>query len=184
MNASHFKRFLPRAVIPALFDRAWSADPAAAHRLARPPGSGQRQCRTTCPALRPGTRAAADTKLDSCSTCHTAALRRSTPMAWRIGTAAAVRAALAAIEPTDSDGDSWTNLQEIQALTFPGNAADHPAAARSNGYQHGGSDRRGDQHRRPHAQRDQHPGPDWHHRSAHLPAVCRPSVTARAAAVN
>jgi len=31
------------------------------------------------------------------------------------------------IEPLDSDGDGFTNLEEIVALTFPGNAGDHPA---------------------------------------------------------
>ena len=52
------------------------------------------------------------------------------------------------------------------------------SSGRSDGYQHGGSHGRSDQHRRPHAQRDQHPGPDWNNHTARLPAVCRPSVTA------
>jgi hypothetical protein len=35
--------------------------------------------------------------------------------------------ALANIESLDSDGDTFTNIDEIKALTFPGNASDHPA---------------------------------------------------------
>jgi hypothetical protein len=33
---------------------------------------------------------------------------------------------LKAIEDLNSDGDSYTNIQEIQALTFPGDASDYP----------------------------------------------------------
>lgn len=36
------------------------------------------------------------------------------------------QAALKAIEPNNSDGDSHVNLAEIQALTFPGDARDYP----------------------------------------------------------
>ena len=39
---------------------------------------------------------------------------------------AANQAALRAIEPLNSDGDSTGNLAEIQGLTFPGNAKDYP----------------------------------------------------------
>ncbi len=35
--------------------------------------------------------------------------------------------ALRNIENNDSDGDGFTNIQEINALTFPGNASDHPS---------------------------------------------------------
>ncbi len=35
--------------------------------------------------------------------------------------------AVKAIEPLDSDGDGYSNLQEIQANRFPGNAADDPS---------------------------------------------------------
>jgi len=34
-----------------------------------------------------------------------------------------------AIENLDSDGDGFTNIVEIKALTFPGNAASHPSAS-------------------------------------------------------
>ena len=68
------------------------------------------------------------TRIDSCSLCHT-----SPPTLNAYGAAylAAGRntAAFAAIENTDSDGDGWTNIQEIMALTFPGDASDHPAAS-------------------------------------------------------
>ncbi len=36
------------------------------------------------------------------------------------------QAALTIIEPSNSDGDKYTNIQEIQALTFPGDAGDYP----------------------------------------------------------
>jgi hypothetical protein len=35
-------------------------------------------------------------------------------------------AAIRGIEGADSDGDTYTNLQEIQALRFPGDSSDHP----------------------------------------------------------
>src|SRR5512134_2747457 len=35
----------------------------------------------------------------------------------------------AAAEPLDSDGDGFTNIAEITARTFPGNAASRPAAS-------------------------------------------------------
>jgi hypothetical protein len=38
-------------------------------------------------------------------------------------------AAFTAIQSLDSDGDGFTNLQEITAKTFPGNAKDFPAAS-------------------------------------------------------
>ena len=65
---------------------------------------------------------------NTCSTCHT-----SVPSLNSYGAAykAAGRnpAALAAIESADSDGDGFSNLAEIVAFTYPGNAADHPVAA-------------------------------------------------------
>ncbi len=38
-----------------------------------------------------------------------------------------------AIEGLDSDGDGWTNIQEIIALTFPGDAASHPPGTPTGG---------------------------------------------------
>ena len=67
----------------------------------------------------PGT---AGTALANCSTCHT-----SVPNLNAYGSA--LRAAgmnFAGIEGLDSDGDGFSNLQEIRNLTNPGNAADNP----------------------------------------------------------
>lgn len=71
--------------------------------------------------------ATAGTSLDNCSTCHT-----SVPALNAYGSA--LRAAgmsFAAIESLDSDGDGFSNLQEIRNLTKPGNAADRPATTSS-----------------------------------------------------
>jgi hypothetical protein len=67
------------------------------------------------------------TRLDTCSLCHTAP---PTLNAYGAAYLAAGRnpAAFGAIENLDSDGDGWTNIQEIMALTFPGDPNDHPAA--------------------------------------------------------
>ncbi len=63
------------------------------------------------------------TRLDACTLCHT-----SVPALNSYGTAykAAGRTAQAfgTIESSDSDADFWTNIEEINARTFPGNAAD------------------------------------------------------------
>jgi len=68
------------------------------------------------------------TRIDSCSLCHT-----SPPTLNAYGAAYLAggrnTAAFAAIENLDSDGDGWTNIQEILALTFPGDASNHPAAS-------------------------------------------------------
>ena len=76
-----------------------------------------RAARTAYPAI-------VNTRLDTCDLCHT-------------GTNYAVnsygrdynqnRRNFKAIEGLDSDGDGFTNLVEIQALTFPGRADDFPA---------------------------------------------------------
>ncbi len=66
-------------------------------------------------------------RIDSCSLCHTSAPSLN-PYGAAYKAAGRSPAALAAIEPLDSDGDGFTNLQEIMALYFPGNSADHPPA--------------------------------------------------------
>ncbi len=79
----------------------------------------------------------AGTVLDSCNTCH-----GSSTSSWNsygqalmiagnitAGTSvsdAVIIAALGAIEPLDSDGDTYTNIVEINARTFPGDATSHP----------------------------------------------------------
>ncbi len=66
-------------------------------------------------------------RIDSCSLCHTSAPSLN-PYGAAYKAAGRNPGALAAIEPLDSDGDGFTNLQEIVALYFPGNPTDHPPA--------------------------------------------------------
>ncbi len=70
--------------------------------------------------------------LDTCDTCHTPAL-------FDVGVSNLMNyygrdlfnnnTDFAAIEGTDSDGDGFTNLEEITARTFPGDPNSHPAPA-------------------------------------------------------
>lgn len=65
----------------------------------------------------------AGTKLDSCNTCHTS----SGGTLNSYGRAYLVSGRnFASIESLDSDKDGFTNLQEIKALTFPGDPNDYP----------------------------------------------------------
>jgi hypothetical protein len=70
-----------------------------------------------------------NSRINSCSLCHTSSI----PSLNAYGAAYLANgrspAAFAPIEALDSDGDGFTNLQEINAFTFPGNAVDKPAAA-------------------------------------------------------
>jgi hypothetical protein len=59
----------------------------------------------------------------SCLTCHTSGSTRNA-YGSAFGSANHV---FAAIEGLDSDGDGFTNIAEINAGTFPGDAASHPA---------------------------------------------------------
>jgi hypothetical protein len=64
------------------------------------------------------------TVLNSCNTCHT-----SPPTLNPYGTDYMNSGHdFVAIEGLDSDGDTYTNIVEITARTFPGNAASHPVA--------------------------------------------------------
>ena len=66
----------------------------------------------------------AGTAIGTCSVCHTTA-----PALNSYGNAFKNNAHnYATIEPLDSDGDGFTNIVEINARTFPGNAASHPPA--------------------------------------------------------
>ena len=64
-------------------------------------------------------------KLDRCDLCHLfvlgRGLRNAYGQAWQIA-----GQDFAAIEGDDSDGDGYSNLAEIMALTYPGNASDFP----------------------------------------------------------
>jgi hypothetical protein len=82
-------------------------------------GSDMNLARSAYPSIR-------GTRLDACSLCHsnTPSLNAYGSDYRRNGRNAG---AFAAIEALDSDGDGFTNLQEINALTFHGNANDRPA---------------------------------------------------------
>jgi len=66
------------------------------------------------------------TSLQSCDLCHTASIPSLNPYGSAYKSKGRSLAAFAAIENLDSDGDGATNLQEINALTFPGNSASVP----------------------------------------------------------
>ena len=66
-----------------------------------------------------------DTKLDSCTLCHTSGSSlNSYGKAYK--SAGRGKSALRAIENKDLDGDGFTNIVEIQALSFPGNSSSKP----------------------------------------------------------
>ncbi len=79
-------------------------------------------------------------RLDTCETCHSS--RRLTNAygydlksafeGRKLTEAEAVerlQAMLKTIEELDSDGDGYSNVEEVTARTFPGNPADHPLAS-------------------------------------------------------
>lgn len=67
------------------------------------------------------------TRLDTCTLCHTSSIPNLNPFGSAYKNAGRSTSAFSAIESTDSDGDGFTNIQEIMALTFPGDASDFPA---------------------------------------------------------
>jgi hypothetical protein len=70
------------------------------------------------------------TALDSCSTCHgSGGTSTFNPYGaeLRASIGSGITTALTVAEPKDSDGDGFTNLQEIQALKLPGDPASFPA---------------------------------------------------------
>ncbi len=70
-----------------------------------------------------------NTRLNSCSLCHSSSIPGLNSYGAAYMAQGRSSAALKAIEALDTDGDGFTNIQEINALTFPGNANDKPAAA-------------------------------------------------------
>ncbi len=73
----------------------------------------------------------ANTRLDACTTCHGSTNSTFNPYgaAVRANIAAGISAALAAVEPLDSDGDKFSNVDEIDALTLPGDRTSYPVVA-------------------------------------------------------
>jgi len=70
--------------------------------------------------------AAVGSRIDSCNLCHTSSIPQLNPYGTAFQGAGHV---FAPIESLDSDGDGASNLAEIMALTFPGDAADTPPPA-------------------------------------------------------
>jgi hypothetical protein len=70
-------------------------------------------------------------RIDTCSLCHLGSPPTLNTYGADYKAHGRNAAAIAAIESLDSDGDGFNNLHEIQALSFPGNGNDIPAAARS-----------------------------------------------------
>jgi hypothetical protein len=72
------------------------------------------------------------TRLDTCDTCHIPGQLQNTTnlnpygMAIKSNLNMDTNQAYKVIEPLDSDGDGFTNIDEIHNLTFPGNKSDFP----------------------------------------------------------
>jgi hypothetical protein len=66
------------------------------------------------------------TSLDSCSTCHTSNIPALNPYGTDLQNNGNN---FQAIENLDSDGDGFTNIQEIRAGTLPGDPTSHPASS-------------------------------------------------------
>jgi hypothetical protein len=64
-----------------------------------------------------------DTRLDTCSTCHGEDVESLNPYGADYGES---DGDLEAIEALDSDGDGFSNQEEISALTFPGDSESMP----------------------------------------------------------
>jgi hypothetical protein len=69
--------------------------------------------------------AVAGSRIDACNLCHNSPEGGDARNPYGLSYASTGRN-FAAIENTDSDGDGYSNLQEIKSLTFPGDAKDHP----------------------------------------------------------
>jgi hypothetical protein len=67
------------------------------------------------------------TRLDDCTVCHDGAPPALNPYGLAVQKA---NMAFKSIEKLDSDKDGASNLAEIAALTFPGDAKDRPGAKR------------------------------------------------------
>ena len=75
--------------------------------------------------------ALAGTKLDDCTTCHNPDFSRNPfgqAVEGQLGQGNDIDTALTNVESLDSDGDGASNIDELNAGTFPGDASDAPAA--------------------------------------------------------
>jgi len=68
---------------------------------------------------------ASGSKIDVCNLCHNSPGGGDARNPYGLSYASSGRN-LAAIENMDSDGDGYTNIQEIRSMAFPGDANDHP----------------------------------------------------------
>lgn len=66
------------------------------------------------------------TRLNSCMTCHTSGSGNASNVNPYGMDFAKSNYDFAAVETLDSDGDGFTNIDEINARTFPGDPADNP----------------------------------------------------------
>jgi hypothetical protein len=66
--------------------------------------------------------------IDNCSLCHTGTPSRTNTNQFANDFASAGHVFTTALENLDSDGDTYTNIAEITARTYPGDAASHPGA--------------------------------------------------------
>ncbi len=72
-----------------------------------------------------------NSQLNSCSLCHTSAIPALNPYGTDYLNHGRNQAALGLIESLDSDGDGYSNIVEIQALSFPGDPKSIPATPTS-----------------------------------------------------
>ena len=68
---------------------------------------------------------AVGSKIDACNLCHNSPSGGDARNPYGLSYASSGHS-FSAIENIDSDGDGWTNIQEINSLTFPGDSNDHP----------------------------------------------------------
>ena len=67
------------------------------------------------------------TVLQNCTLCHTSSIPNLNPYGAAYKANGRNSAAFGAIENLDSDGDGFTNIQEFNSLTFPGDPSSFPA---------------------------------------------------------
>jgi len=73
----------------------------------------------------------AGSRLDDCTTCHGSTKSIRNPFGQDVEAGVTnnipIQDVLTSIEPFDSDADGFINIDEITALTLPGNASDYPS---------------------------------------------------------